>query len=243
MLASLGLEEGDLACGPHEPLASRGARVLRDSGIRATRLHNNCSGKHAAMLARAVAEGWPHQGYELAAHPVQRACTDSVARWCGLDAADIPQAVDGCGVVVYALPLEAMARAFARLACRARSGDDVPGRVVHAMRTRPFLVGGTDRFDSVLMEETDGRVVAKVGAEGVHTVAVLDQAVGAAVKAEDGSPRAQYPAVLRLLQHLGALPDSLHRGWPTSSSARCETPAARPSAKCGRSPDAESAFP
>lgn len=209
MLASLGLEEGDLACGAHEPLSTRGARILRDSGIRATRLHNNCSGKHAAMLARAIAEGWPREGYERATHPVQRGCTEAVARWCGLAAERIPQAVDGCGVVVYALPLEAMARAFARLACRARAGDDVPGRILHAMRTRPFLVGGSERFDTVLMEETDGRVVAKVGAEGVHTVAVLDQAVGAAVKAEDGSQRAQYPAVLRLLQHLGALPAAL----------------------------------
>lgn len=209
MLASLGLEEGDLACGPHEPLSSRGARILRDSGMRATRLHNNCSGKHAAMLARAVAEGWPREGYERTEHPVQRACTEAVARWCGVEAARIPQRVDGCGVVVYALALDAMARAFARLACAARAGDDVPARILHAMRTRPFLVGGSERFDTVLMEETDGRVVAKVGAEGVHTVAVLDQGVGAAVKAEDGSQRAQYPAVLRLLQQIGALPDAL----------------------------------
>jgi L-asparaginase II len=206
MLASLGLEEGDLACGPHEPLSTRGARLSRESGIRPTRLHNNCSGKHAAMLARAVTEGWAREGYERGEHPVQRGCTDEVARWTGLDESRIGQSVDGCGVVVYALPLEGMARAFARLARAARADDDVPARVVHAMRTRPFLVGGTDRFDSVLMEETDGRVVAKVGAEGVHTVAIVDDRVGAAIKVEDGAPRAQYPAVLRLLQQLGALP-------------------------------------
>jgi L-asparaginase II len=209
MLASLGLEEGDLACGPHEPLAARGARLLRETGIRASRLHNNCSGKHAAMLARAVTEGWPAAGYERAEHPVQQGCTAEVARWTGVDAACIPTSVDGCGVVVYGLPLEAMARAFGRLARAARADDDVPARVVHAMRTRPFLVGGTDRFDTVLIEETEGRVLAKVGAEGVHSVALLDEGVGIAVKAEDGSPRAQYPAVLRLLQRLGALPDTL----------------------------------
>lgn len=209
MLASLGLEEGDLACGPQEPLSNRGARLLRESGIRPGRLHNNCSGKHAAMLARAVTEGWPHEGYEQAPHPVQRACTASVAAWCGRDVSQIPKAVDGCGVVVYALPLEAMARAYGRLARAAAADDDVPARVVHAMTTRPFLVGGTERFDTVLMEETDGRVLAKVGAEGVHMLALLDQGIGAAVKAEDGSPRAQFPAVLRLLQHLGALPDVL----------------------------------
>jgi L-asparaginase II len=209
MLASLGLEEGDLACGPHEPLAARGARLLRDAGLRATRLHNNCSGKHAAMLARAVAEGWPHEGYERAEHPVQRGCTAEVARWSGVEEAKIGQSIDGCGVVVYALPLEGMARAYARLGRAARADDDVPARVVHAMRTRPFLVGGTDRFDTVVAEETDGRVLAKIGAEGVHSVVIVDEGVGAAVKAEDGSPRAQYPAVLRLLQLLGALPAAL----------------------------------
>jgi L-asparaginase II len=77
------------------------------------------------------------------------------------------------------------------------------------MRTRPFLVGGTDRFDSVLIEETDGRVVAKIGAEGVHSVAVPEQGVGFAVKVDDGAQRAQFPAVLRVLQILDVLPATL----------------------------------
>ena len=209
MLASIGLEEGDLACGPHEPLAHRGTRLLRDAGLRAGRLHNNCSGKHAAMLARAVDERWPTEGYERADHPVQRAATASVARWTGLSADVLERAIDGCGVVVYGLPLSAMARAYAGLAAAAGGPEDVPARVVHAMRTRPFLVGGTDRFDTVLLEETDGAVLAKVGAEGVHSVAVLDRGVGVAVKVEDGAQRAQYPAVLRLLQLLDVLPDPL----------------------------------
>jgi L-asparaginase II len=102
-----------------------------------------------------------------------------------------------------------MALAYARLAAAAASGDDVPARIVNAMTSRPFLVGGTDRFDTVLMEETDGRVLAKVGAEGVHTVALLDRGIGAAIKVEDGAQRAQFPSLLRLLQRLGALPAEL----------------------------------
>lgn len=209
MLDALGLEEGDLACGPHEPLAARGARILRESGLRPTRLHNNCSGKHAAMLARAVACGWPVEGYERDDHPVQRGCTREVARWTGVAESEMVTSVDGCGVVVYGLPVVAMARAYARLARAARLGEDEPGRALHAMRTRPFLVGGTDRFDTVLCEATEGRVVAKVGAEGVHSVAVLDEDLGMAVKVADGSTRAQYPAVLRTLQLLGVLADPL----------------------------------
>jgi L-asparaginase II len=82
-------------------------------------------------------------------------------------------------------------------------------RVVQAMVNHSFLVGGTDRFDSVLMEETDGRIVSKVGAEGVHSAVVLDRGIGIALKVEDGNSRAQYPALLHLLQELGALPTPL----------------------------------
>jgi L-asparaginase II len=102
-----------------------------------------------------------------------------------------------------------MARAYSRLARSASGGAGMPKRVLGAMQTRPFLVGGSDRFDSILIEETDGRVVAKIGAEGVHSVAVLDQGVGAAIKVEDGAQRAQFPAVVRLLQMLDALPQTL----------------------------------
>ena len=209
MLASIGLEEGDLACGPHEPLAARGAKVLRESGTRPTRLHNNCSGKHAAMLARAHTASWPTVGYERADHPVQQECLAEVARWSGMSESDIPRAVDGCGVVVFALPLERMATAYARLADGARRSHEIPSRIVHAMQTRPFLVGGSDRFDSALIEATEGRVIAKIGAEGVHSFALVDEGIGFAVKAEDGSQRAQFPAVLHVLQQFGALPREL----------------------------------
>jgi L-asparaginase II len=209
MLESIGMEQGDLACGPHEPLAQRGQKLLRESGARPTRLHNNCSGKHAAMLARAYSSDWPAVGYERQDHPVQRDILREVSRWAGVDASGIGQAVDGCGVVEFALPLEAMARAYARLADDARRSLELPSRIIHAMQTRPFLVGGTDRFDSALIEATEGRVISKIGAEGVHSVAIIDDGIGIAVKVEDGAQRAQYPAVIRVLQHLGALPADL----------------------------------
>ena len=209
MLADIGMEEGDLACGPHDPLSSRGMKVLRESGARLTRAHNNCSGKHAAMLARAQTAGWHTYGYERRDHPVQRCCLQAVAEWAGLPESSVGQAIDGCGVVAFALPLENMARAWSRLARAVRDDDPIPARIVHAMRTRPFLVGGTDRFDSVLIEETEGRAIAKIGAEGVHSVAVPEQGIGFAVKVDDGAQRAQFPAVLRVLQLLDVLPAAL----------------------------------
>ena len=209
MLDSVDLEEGDLACGPHEPLSRRGLRMVQQSGERLTRLHNNCSGKHAAMLAYSRTEGWPTLGYETCVHPVQQRALEAVGKWTGVQPYRIVQSVDGCGVVAFGLPLTAMALAFARLAAAAGRGDEVPARIVRAIRSRPFLVGGTDRFDTLLMQETSGNVVAKVGAEGVHSVAVLDRSLGVVVKVEDGAARAQHPAALRLLQLLGVLPENL----------------------------------
>ena len=209
MLNDIGLEEGDLACGPHDPLSSRGMKLLRDSGARLSRLHNNCSGKHAAMLARAQTAGWHTYGYERREHPVQRCCLQACAQWAGMNESEIGQAIDGCGVVAFALPLDNMARAWSRLARAVRDGQEIPSRIVHAMSTRPFLVGGTDRFDTVLMEETNGRVVAKIGAEGVHSVGIPEQGIGFAVKVDDGAQRAQFPAVIRVLQILDVLPSTL----------------------------------
>lgn len=209
MLERLGLEEGDLACGPHDPLASRGARLLREAGQRPSRLHNNCSGKHSAMLARALQGGLATAGYERAEHPVQRDCRRAVSEWTGVPDSELGVSVDGCGVSVFALPLANMAFSYARLARAAHMGDDASRRVVNAMTGQPFLVGGTDRFDTLVMEAGQGNIICKIGAEGVHTFAIVDQQIGFALKVEDGSPRAQFPAALALLDAYGALPRPL----------------------------------
>lgn len=209
MLASLGLEEGDLACGPHEPLSSRGAKLWRESGQPLTRLHNNCSGKHAAMLARAKSAGWATRGYEQPDHPVQRSCLGEVSAWSGVPLDDMPVAVDGCGVAVMALALDRMALAYARFARAVQAGEEVPARIAAALRSHPHLMGGTDRFDTVLIQETNGAVISKVGAEGVHSVAVPALGIGLAIKVEDGALRAQHIAVLGALQQLGVLPAQL----------------------------------
>ncbi len=209
MLASLGLEEGDLACGPHEPLAVRGAKLWRESGQPLTRLHNNCSGKHAAMLARARSAGWATRGYEQPEHPVQRGCLGEVSSWTGVPLDDMPVGVDGCGVAVMALPLDRMALAYARFAASVQAAEEVPARIAAAIRAHPHLLGGTDRFDTVLLQETSGAVIAKVGAEGVHSVAVPALGIGLALKVEDGALRAQHVAVLAALRQLGVLPAEL----------------------------------
>jgi L-asparaginase II len=209
MLNDLGLEEGDLACGPHEPSSQRGAKLLREAGERPTRLHNNCSGKHTSMLAAAQHNGWPRKGYETAGHPLQHGILQEVSLWTDIPATKIVQAVDGCGVVVFGMTLERMARAYSRFAMAAARGDEAPARVLAAMAAHPFLVGGTDRTDSMLIAASKGAVISKVGAEGVHCAMLPGRGIGMAIKVEDGAQRAQIPALLRLLRELDALPSEL----------------------------------
>lgn len=212
MLASIGLEEGDLACGPHEPLSHRGAKLWRESGAPLTRLHNNCSGKHSAMLARAHTMGWPTVGYQSIEHPVQRACVGEVSCWSGVPLDDMALGVDGCSAAVMALPLDRMALAYARFGAAVQAHDELPSLIWNALISHPHLVGGTDRFDTIILQETQGRVFAKVGAEGVHTVMIPERKLGFAIKVEDGAARAQHAAVvemLRLVRFFDELPPRL----------------------------------
>jgi L-asparaginase II len=148
------------------------------------------------MLALCRARGWPSEGYRLAEHPCQQAMLAEVARVSELDAASIPTAVDGCGVVTFALPLERAARAFSRLPT-AEGGD----RVAAAMRAHSELVRGPGASDTVLMQGAAGWI-AKAGAEGVLCAASPD-GLGVALKVEDGGNRALGPAAGTFLSRLG----------------------------------------
>jgi L-asparaginase II/alkylhydroperoxidase/carboxymuconolactone decarboxylase family protein YurZ len=205
LLGRVGLEEGALACGPHDPLGEDAARVLRASGLPSLPVHNNCSGKHAGMLALARHRGWETEGYHLPGHPVQRRLLAEVARWTGVAEKAVPTGVDGCGVVCFAVPLRAAAAAFARLAEADRKGEEGPEAVLSAMTAHPFEVAGTGRLCTELMEATAGRIAAKVGAEGVYCAADRSRGLGLALKVEDGARRAADVALVALLESLGLL--------------------------------------
>ena len=182
---------------------------MHQAGLSPSRLHNNCSGKHAGMLAYARAQSWSTLGYERLGHEVQDRALAQIARWSGSPRDDMELMVDGCGVVAVGLPLAALASAFARLGAAANRGEEVPARILAAIAAHPFLFGGTDRFDTVLVEESGGRLISKVGAEGVHAVSIPAMGIAVAIKVEDGASRAQHPALLKLLQLLGVLPEEL----------------------------------
>ena len=171
-------------------------------------MYNNCSGKHAGMMCLAISEGWPVAGYERSDHPVQQLMRRTVAELCGVGVDSLSVAVDGCGVSVFGLPLAGMARAYARLAVAAADGDQrerALSRIRSAMSAFPQAVGGEGRFSTALMEATDGRLVAKGGAEGLECVGLPARRLGVALKCEDGQARGLAPATLALLECLGEL--------------------------------------
>lgn len=207
ILRKIGSAEEALACGPHAPLHEPSARELRESGREATRLHNNCSGKHAGMLALARHHGWPLGGYHLLEHPVQQRMLSEIARWTELSSDDIPTAIDGCGVATFAAPLRGYAQAFARFAAAARRGESGPGQIVGAMTRNPEYVGGSGRLCTELMRTAKGRLFVKVGAEGVFLAGAPGAELGIAVKVEDGAQRAAEPALIGVLRALNLLSD------------------------------------
>jgi L-asparaginase II len=177
--------EDDLECGPFQ----------------GSRLKHNCSGKHAGMLALCRAKGWPPQGYRLAEHPCQQAMLELIVEATGLRADEIETAVDGCGVVTFALGLDAMARAFIALERLAGGG----AAVAEAMRAYPQLIRGPGADDTTLME-THAGWTAKGGAEGL-LCAVSPDGLGLALKVEDGNGRALRPATGAFLEQLGLRSD------------------------------------
>lgn len=204
ILARAGLGEEALRCGPHPPFSPSAARRLAEAGDEPRPIHNNCSGKHAGMLALAVARGWEPEGYHRAGHPVQERMMAEVARWSGCRESKVATGVDGCGVVCFAVPLGAMAASYARFGLAAAEGDPGPARIVGAMTTHPVMVGGRGRVGTRVMERTGLRAFVKLGAEGVYGGGLPDQGLGFALKVEDGGRRAVEAAVVGLLDALGA---------------------------------------
>ncbi|HEY5058652.1 MAG TPA: asparaginase [Gaiellaceae bacterium] len=174
------------------------------------RIFNNCSGKHAGMLALCRARGWPAAGYRLPEHPVQQACRISHLEAAEVGEGELATATDGCGVVTYALPLERMAHAYSRL-----EGLPAGARIADAMRAHPELVGGPDGADFHLMQAAPGWF-AKGGAEGLFCAAGPD-GLAVALKCEDGSSRPLEPALASFLRPLGVDPDGLG-GSPLTNS-------------------------
>ena len=207
LLGTAGVDEDALACGPQPPMDPETGRQLSLAGLQPQRVHNNCSGKHAAMLATCAVAGWPQQGYQHPGHPCQQAVAAELGEALGIDIARAPQAVDGCSLPTYGVPLAALARAFAT-----GTSDPAFRRCQDAMASHPFLVAGTGRSDTALLASAGGRVTTKVGAAGVWAAAVRPDGPGVAIKLEAGGGDSVPAIAIAVLIRLGALPAELPAG-------------------------------
>ncbi|PYI04732.1 thermolabile L-asparaginase [Aspergillus sclerotiicarbonarius CBS 121057] len=214
MLAKAHVEEGDLRCGGHPAVSEAVNRAWIKRDFTPTAICNNCSGKHAGMLAGAKAIGAPTGDYHQANHPLQRQVKRVVEGLAGLELDGAEWAIDGCNLPAPAFPLHHLARIYARIA-----PSDPPAaqtqalaRIFQAMARYPHLVGGEGRFCTVLMETFARALIGKVGADGCYAVGVrpsdqtrqlgVDGAIGIAVKIEDGSLDILYAAVVEILAQL-----------------------------------------
>lgn len=219
MLAKAGLDQGALECGAHWPTRMEAALKLSAAGRRPSPLHNNCSGKHAGFLCTCQHVGIDYRGYVDASHHAQQIVretmevvtgaalanhgrgADNTSDGCAADCCG----TDGCSIPTYAMPLRNLAHGFARMATGVDLGPErarAARRLIDACMAEPFYVAGTKRLDTRLMEAAGGRVMVKMGAEGVYCGAVPELGIGIALKCDDGGVRAAEVMVAALLQKL-----------------------------------------
>ena len=227
-LDQLDLDVGDLECGVTLPFTEPVRLKLSHDHVTATQLHHCCSGKHTGMLSVCKHVGWQTNGYTAYDHPLQAKIREHMSLIFGVDANSLDHASDGCSVPTYALPLDVMALGFAKLGAE-RFSDEFNAaarRLRNAQASAPFMVAGSDRLDTQLLEAGRGRLQVKMGAEGVYLGAIADREIGFALKCEDGSLRGQEALVVELLRGIGEkdivdrLPDNVRK--PVVTTARGE---------------------
>jgi L-asparaginase II len=218
MLAKAGLDVTALECGSHWPSYDKATRALATAGQEPTALHNNCSGKHAgfACLACSMHGGKSDlrgffSGYVQPGHAVMREVTAALQAATGTDLSAAPRGTDGCSIPTYGVPLRQLALAFARVATGTGLSSDharAAQRLRQAAAREPFMVGGSGRFDTRVMQRLGERAFVKVGAEGVYCAALPEPGLGVAIKMDDGNnARAVEVVMARAIEALVALGD------------------------------------
>lgn len=211
MLARAGLDRTALECGTHWPSHQPSSQALARSGGAPSALHNNCSGKHSGFLCTACATGVDHRGYVGVAHPVQRDVRAALEGLTGERLAEDACGIDGCSIPTWAIPLDALARAFARFGTGrglAPERAKAAARLRAACAAQPYYVAGTGRFCTEVMMLFGARVLVKTGAEGVFCGALPEQGLGIAVKCDDGGTRAAEVTMAALIARFLPLSES-----------------------------------
>jgi L-asparaginase II len=210
-LERLGLSADDLVCGPSLPWTTEAQQELFATGGEASRLHDNCSGKHAGFLTIARHLGHPIEGYNRMDHPVQQRVIGILEQMTGMDLFDAPKGMDGCGIPVLGVPLGNLALAMARLGDPHDQPDErqkACARIRRSMAAEPYLIAGKGRFCTRVIEALGQAALVKTGAEGVYCATLTDLGLGVAIKIDDGARRAAEAVMIRLLDKLGVLTES-----------------------------------
>ena len=219
MLAKAGLDASALECGAHWPYLDSAARALAAQGREPSALNNNCSGKHAGFLCLACALHGGRsdlqqyvRGYVGAEHPVMREVTSALHAATGYDLNNAPRGIDGCSIPTFAIPLRHLAHAFARVGTGtglSAGHAKAAKRLRTAVAKSPYLVAGSGRFDTRVMERLGARVFCKVGAEGVYCAALPERGLGVAIKIDDGNnARAAEVVMAAVIEAFVTLDDS-----------------------------------
>ena len=209
ILAKLGLTTDVLNCGAARPMSGKANVELIKKGERPLAVHNACSGIHSQFLALCQMMGLPVEDYIKPDHPAQKVIFQHVAMASCMPEDKLEIGIDGCGVPVFYLPLDHMARAYARLGSpdKGEWGEyEAAARTIRdAMAAHPDALAGTGRIDTAISQVTGGRVIAKIGADAVYCMAVKDENMGIAFKVEDGDYGAVNPAVMAVLKYMDIL--------------------------------------
>ena len=217
MLAKVGLSESDLRCGAHTPFNEKEAERMIRKGEKPTQLHNNCSGKHAAMLALAKHIGADVKTYDSPDNRIQKRILRCVSDFTEITETEIAIGVDGCAAPNFALPVASMAKSFINLIAPSKFPEPTQNacsRIVSSMIKFPPLIGGIERLDTMLMQAAPGKIISKVGADGVWLCGVLPcdrwpSGLGIALKVADGDDHRARPAIaVDILRQLDVLSEN-----------------------------------
>jgi L-asparaginase II len=213
MLGRAGLDVTALECGTHWPLYQTATQALARTGGVPSALHNNCSGKHAGFLCVACATGADHHGYVVAGHLVQREVRAALEDLTGMALSEDRCGTDGCAIPSWAVPLSALAFAFARYGTGhglAPARAKAAARLRAASAAQPYYVAGTGRFCTEIMLRFGARVLVKTGAEGVFCGALPEQGLGIALKCDDGGTRAAEVTMAAMIARFLPMSDDEH---------------------------------
>ena len=217
-LHRIGLQTSDLACGCALPDDLESAHQILAAGKHGCRSHHSCSGKHAGFLTNAQHLRIPTANYHLIDHPLQQRAIDVLSNLAECDLRQFGNGTDGCGFPAFMMPLERLGHAVARFAKPQGLGAERANAIYRLHRANaqnPLYAAGSGTIVSALIAETDGKILAKTGAEGVFTAALPEQGLGIALKIADGSARPRSAALLAILDHLDLLSDKQKNGFLT----------------------------